>query len=596
MMNARQIVVGLLGLVVGLGTGEQVMAQYQLGNGQRLDNSLQVGSRGLNSAKVQNTHGNAQNALVTGNVGGLGNFRGNIDYRAPGEFTGVNSGDLVFEFDRASAGRGLWSNQQQATGGLNRYGGYDPTQGYAIPQVLARPGSGATGGTISGYGDYIATNSAFRADAAGGQFEQDKAQLRSSESAAEQYRVQQRSISGYEVGGQKLRVQAQQDLRLNRFLPTLNDVSAAHASFAQQREQHRVVSGIRPVAIDQPEFVGDGDEYEIEETVSQRFARGDQQPSTTMLSLGQRLGNELRVTETYGISDSTRASTRELDQSLDLILGSRSVEPGTDVYMDILRHVRGEDEEERAVPLNQLGAAKPVDPNAPVQSTDPSDPFAVPDYNAIAVQRGALEGGVAEEGAGTAPVDTGASDSINEVIERLDYDMKPLESFTGNTESFLDSALAKAEKHMASRRYFDADNAYSEALVYKPGHPLALAGRANAQIGAGLSATAARSLYRLLSQHPELIATRYAEPILPPADRLETVRDRLLTQLLDEDAPADAALLLAYISYQQGDNDTCVRGLDEWESRKPNDTLTPLLRRIWVNSPAEPTSSTPASP
>jgi|GEM_PF-7128620 len=69
-----------------------------VGTGQNaIDNNLQVGSGGRNSAQPTYNY-NSGNDVVTGNVSGGRQFRGNVGYRATGEFRGNAGSNELFQF------------------------------------------------------------------------------------------------------------------------------------------------------------------------------------------------------------------------------------------------------------------------------------------------------------------------------------------------------------------------------------------------------------------------------------------------------------------------------------------------------------------
>ena len=67
-----------------------------------LDNSLQVGSGGINQLQQQPDY-SAGNDIVTGNVTGLDYFHGDVGYRAAGEFRGQTGSNDLFRFRAQSA-------------------------------------------------------------------------------------------------------------------------------------------------------------------------------------------------------------------------------------------------------------------------------------------------------------------------------------------------------------------------------------------------------------------------------------------------------------------------------------------------------------
>src|SRR5690606_25525976 len=73
-------------------------AQQQVDtSGRALDANPRVGSGGVNSLEGQIDY-RLRNAVITGNVAGGRAFRGEVDYRAPGEFGGRLGSDDLFQF------------------------------------------------------------------------------------------------------------------------------------------------------------------------------------------------------------------------------------------------------------------------------------------------------------------------------------------------------------------------------------------------------------------------------------------------------------------------------------------------------------------
>jgi len=67
------------------------------GDGHALDANMQTGSGGHNPDQAPIDFG-AGNAVITGNVTGLGYFHGDVDYTAPGEFRDAASDDELFRY------------------------------------------------------------------------------------------------------------------------------------------------------------------------------------------------------------------------------------------------------------------------------------------------------------------------------------------------------------------------------------------------------------------------------------------------------------------------------------------------------------------
>src|SRR5512142_812694 len=85
-----------------LGLAGSALGQYAL------DHSLQVGSGGRNApGRDLKKELEFRNAVITGNAPGGISFRGDVGYRAPGEFFGHLGSNDTFAFRRDSAYSGL---------------------------------------------------------------------------------------------------------------------------------------------------------------------------------------------------------------------------------------------------------------------------------------------------------------------------------------------------------------------------------------------------------------------------------------------------------------------------------------------------------
>lgn len=89
-------------------TASTARAQYKLGDGTKLDRNLQIGSGSRNPAGPDfAAEVRFRNAIVTGNAPGGLSFRGDVGYRAPGEFLGSLGSNDQFAFRRDSVYSGL---------------------------------------------------------------------------------------------------------------------------------------------------------------------------------------------------------------------------------------------------------------------------------------------------------------------------------------------------------------------------------------------------------------------------------------------------------------------------------------------------------
>lgn len=150
------------------------------------------------------------------------------------------------------------------------------------------------------------------------------------------------------------------------------------------------------------------------------------------------------------------------------------------------------------------------------------------------------------------------------------------------------SMMDSGQTWLAKGRYFDAEDRFTRAIAAAPGDPMARAGRVNAQLGAGLFLSAAANLRTLLTDHPELVATRYADNLMPNADRSGKIAVQLRQEL---NAPSsalqrDAAFLMAYLGYQREDNALIADGLAEFAKKvdpenAKDEALLALIVAAW---------------
>ncbi|MCZ6492848.1 MAG: hypothetical protein O6933_02095, partial [Planctomycetota bacterium] len=149
--------------------------------------------------------------------------------------------------------------------------------------------------------------------------------------------------------------------------------------------------------------------------------------------------------------------------------------------------------------------------------------------------------------------------------------------------------LAQAEQRLRDGEYFYAESRFRRALRFVPGHPLATAGMAHAQIGAGLYLPAALTLRRLLASHPEMIDVKYDQSLLPNRVRLRTVIDALQSRLPEQRDRGLNAFVLAYIGHQLDDRSLVQMALAVMAEVDPDDPLLGVLTEVWLGEVEAPT-------
>ena len=139
---------------------------------------------------------------------------------------------------------------------------------------------------------------------------------------------------------------------------------------------------------------------------------------------------------------------------------------------------------------------------------------------------------------------------------------------------------------MRARDYFRAEGRFDLALQLNPGNPMLEAGRANAQIGAGLYRSAAVTLVGLFRSHKDMIDVGFVPELLPSQTRLRLAA-QAIEQLISKDPEGSNGLgiVVAYIGRQLGDRGMVRRGLDVIEDPRVMPPSRPaFLRRpnSWV--------------
>jgi hypothetical protein len=613
-------------LMVPLAAAGSAYGQHALGDGRLLDNNLRVGSGGVNERAAEPDY-RARNALITGDVAGFGFFRGDVGYRAPGNFGGQLGSDDLFRFRARSFGPTATSPTDLSRPGA--LGQFQPVEVqrtgsaaglrdvYGVPGEPTRPldpsgDLGSMGGT------------GFESRIQGSPFADDRL--------------------GYVLGrqGQVMQVTASPMLGLRQ-----RPVRPA----AIRGEE----AAVQPEDSPAPTSRGPDEAPRVEgrtaDLVAVDPALADLAPRfRPAVAIGREVRAAFAPERIEDPSTTLEQKVARIQAELFSPLGSQSFEAGEDVYLSLLQKIRDNRQMAAGVRPRQPDApgvvpAEPTQPDLPAETDDAEgdDPDAfdlvapTPEQReqarlerrrAMLVARGVdlqrlpahdplrAAGLVPEVEAGTDGQDgdtaadadgerpTGPFDGedrsarplqgpLAELVDLLDYDLPAMRTLAGDRPSRVNDLMEEAEQKLRAGEYFDAEQAYRRVLNAAPGHALARVGLVHAQLGAGLMRTAAMNLRVLFEQHPELIAARYEAPVLPPAERLRWVREELDRLIADHDRP-EPPLMLAYLGYQTGSEELMRYGLDLAQARQPRDPLVPLLRRIWLDRPAADGDASPS--
>ncbi|MEM7625049.1 MAG: hypothetical protein AAF333_05420 [Planctomycetota bacterium] len=181
-----------------------------------------------------------------------------------------------------------------------------------------------------------------------------------------------------------------------------------------------------------------------------------------------------------------------------------------------------------------------------------------------------------------------ANAKLNDLMDDLSYNVR-LETLVAEREGRLSELFRQGEEQLAEGKFLNAERTYRQIRLETGENPLGQAGLIHAQLGGGMVRSAAFNLRSLFEAHPELIATRYGQNLLPPAERLEWLQKELQRMIDSETSSVEPGLMLAYLGYQVESRQLVRYGLAIAEEASPLDPLLPVLRRIWLDQkPAAP--------
>jgi hypothetical protein len=573
----------LLAMIAAAGFALPASAQVQSGeSGRALDANRQVGSGGINQPAAVIDFA-VRNAVITGNVPDGREFRGDVGYSAPTEFRGQLGSDDLFRFNARSLGSSLPV--------ASRGGAYNIDVGsVVVPRTTGAP-------------TYYSTSELLVPDRligpSGGSYS--AAQIASGTARIVIPEAPRISI-GEAPDGRLLEVSASALLglrELERPRMTLPEDALPDLS---QGAQLRIPTEFDPTRV------------EPEPTSTQPLDRqiDPSRPLTTMVDPGLTLGQQLTASRLGADTRTFDQKVADIERAMFRQLGTRTAAPGDDVYLDVLRAMRGEappkastdkptqdlpeleaptieelekaeQERRRAVEAAAAAMAEMQRRQQPEQDTTDRTPRGPAPHSPI-------------EGEGSqGETDAGLSESLEELLGTLGEarEMPRLATLAGDREDRINRLMRDAEADMAAEKFFDAEAKYRQVLIDAPQTPLASVGQIHAQLGAAMIKSASYNLRKLFEQHPELIGVRYDPKLMPPQKRLEFVHGQIM-QELRESPRGETALVLAYLGYQINSRQIVRYGLSIAESRSPQDPLLPLLQRIWLNETAGTDAAAPA--
>lgn len=203
------------------------------------------------------------------------------------------------------------------------------------------------------------------------------------------------------------------------------------------------------------------------------------------------------------------------------------------------------------------------------------------------------EAGGTPDAARTATQRDEAATDLGNLLDRLDYDVR-LETLVAAREGRAATLYQSAEEDLAAGRFINAERTYRQLRLEDAANPLGRAGLVHAQLGAGMMRAAAFNLRGLFEAHPELIATRYGERLLPPGERMVWLQGELQRSIDEAGASGQSGLMMAYLGHQVESRQLVRYGLAVAREADPEDPLLPLIERIWLDNGGGDAADTPA--
>ena len=532
---------GFLAAVLALAMGlpiSAVSAQNALGDGRALDNSLSTRGRYNRSRPSLREEFAFRNSIVTGNAPNGMSFRGDVGYRAPGEFEGLLGSNDQFAFRRDSLRSGMAGMGIRGTEALQYQlaltTGSRPPSNLIGRYSVSRSGASAPVGAVSGQMDQNSTGGLQQRPSIDPDSDGRGTLLwmLRSPSAYISNSSLQASVLGRGAGETDVYAWTASPLRGIRLSP-IPELTAARAAALKAEAEAEEESGFGRVNSDETETPAGG-------------IKGARP--------GDRSG-----------SQTERVSTLHSD-----IVG-RLREVDTELQNDVFESGTTMSDRIKAMRLKLLDAAE-------------------------------AEDGESEDGESRNSGSVRFDSETMQLLRGDGTPLSRFVDSAATSRSVYAGHLTAGQDLLAQGRYFDAEERFASALGIRRGDVTAQIGRLHAQIGAGLYLSASLNLQALAAASPEIFATKYAAELLPTPERIEgviAVMEEMIdgsTDLAKRSSPqvrGAAGLLLGYLGYQldRGDLveagmqnfiDGTTRGMQPGDPRPPEARIGDLLLQMWT--------------
>ena len=611
-------------LLSGLSLPASALAQQQVGsNGRALDANPQVGSGGTNRLENQVDYA-SRNDLITGNVAGGAAFRGSINYGAPGAFRGSLGSDSLFRFRADSLGS---APAVAGQAGLNN------------PAFSSQ----ARGGNVVVYNNFTAIPAGRLVQGATTRMAPEGGDFRPNPdmSAAQDgpYQVAPNNRPGFAVqtrqpestptplilqprgDGEALAVSADPltGVTQQRAVPRPPAIPAETRPLQGTAEPGQTgfqsVPDLRggsssnyqnPTSPGNRDrlYQGPADNAELRERHDFADATGRVKPT---LQLGQ-------LTSNFATTNPSTIEQRVAQLQSQIFGRAAADRPGQDpaenAYVQLLDRIRQQaqqDADERAEQARDrdlrpewMKAMDEPEEDKVLRAEESLQETMARIRDGLRQQREdreqqdgseSADGSMNPSGGQTSADQQARQDEadaqVDSLMSDLSYNVR-LETLVAQRETRVNQMLTEAETQMSEGRFLDAERTYRQVRLEATDNPLGTVGMIHAQLGAGMIRSAAYNLRALFEEHPELIATRYGEALLPPADRVRWLQQELQRMIDTEGSKAEAGLMMAYLGHQVESRQLIRYGLAIGEEASPFDELLPVLRRIWLEGNTSP--------
>jgi hypothetical protein len=151
----------------------------------------------------------------------------------------------------------------------------------------------------------------------------------------------------------------------------------------------------------------------------------------------------------------------------------------------------------------------------------------------------------------------------------------------GSSVSGFDLLMSRAEKELSDGDYIKAAESYQGALAIKPEDLLALVGRGNAELAAGIYSGADFDLKFVFARNPKMVGVVYEKGSFIPSSRHGFLLEDLQKMTAKKDAANMASFLYCYLCYQTGKTDLLNAELQKWRARDGHDEWQAVAQRAW---------------